>query len=431
VHTDLRRALAVGFVLLLSYVLQPAVARADDPSASDSLAVGADSLAAVEEESIPEPTVLDGITEQMTALQTDVDRLKRFKLSGYVQVRWDASEADFDTVKVSGSPSNVVPFNVERFYIRRGRLKLTYDAAPWGEFVFSMDGAQDRIVKIIDVYAALFDPWTVEHHHQFWAGQFNTPFGYEIERSSSVRELPERSRAENILFPGERDRGVQLRDQWGTHLETTLSVINGGAIGNAEFPNTDPTAGKDLLGRARVLLGFLDFGVSGYTGHATTPLTGPDVETDRDRFGAEAQYYYALPHMGGGSLKGEYYSGHNVNADSVSTLVTGASTANPVRLLAPGADPSHLATDFNGGYVMWVQNLGEHLQVAGRYDFWDPNVDVDHDQFHRWGFGVNAFYQGQVRVTLAYELPTTDKAVAGGYADPSDNMWTAQFQFMF
>jgi hypothetical protein len=70
--------------------------------------------------------------------------------------------------------------------------------------------------------------------------------------------------------------------------------------------------------------------------------------------------------------------------------------------------------------------------VAVRYDWWDPNVDVDHDQFHRVGIALHAFYQGQVRMTLAYEIPTTERALAGGvYEDPKDNLWTAQFQFQF
>ena len=47
----------------------------------------------------------------------------------------------------------------------------------------------------------LLDPWTPDHRNPLWFGQFNIPFGYEIERSSSVRELLERSRAENVLFP--------------------------------------------------------------------------------------------------------------------------------------------------------------------------------------------------------------------------------------
>ena len=55
----------------------------------------------------------------------------------------------------------------------------------------------------------------------------NIPFGYEIERSSSVRELPERSRAENVLFSGERDRGLKIVSQWTPQIETVIGGWNG------------------------------------------------------------------------------------------------------------------------------------------------------------------------------------------------------------
>jgi len=430
-----RRAM---LVLLAAAVLFAAVgptraARAEDAAPADTSAAAPDSSVAPAPETLEEVAGhVGGLTETVTTLQTDLDKLKRIKISGYLQERWEGSESDRDSVKAAGSPASYTTYDARRFYLRRARFKITYDASPWGTMVLSVDGGTDRPFRMLDAYGALYDPWTIEHHHQLWFGQFNVPFGNEIERSSSVREMPERSKAENILFPGERDRGIKLQDQFGTHFETALAVINGGGINSGDFPTTDPSAAKDVLGRARVLFGFLDAGISAYGGKQTTPLTGPDVETDRTRLGGEIQWCYEMPKLGGGSLKAEAYKGHNVNSDSLSALVAAPTSANPVRLLKPGADPAHLATDFEGGYVTWVQNVTERLQVAARYDWWDPNVDVDHDQYHRVGFALNTFYKGQVRVTLAYEIPTTERALAsGGYEDPKDNLMTAQFQFQF
>jgi len=121
-----------------------------------------------------------------------------------------------------------------------------------------------------------------------------------------------------------------------------------------------------------------------------------------------AQTYFTLPAAGGGSLRGEFYAGHEINADSVRTLVVAPSTANPARLLRAGANPNHLATDMLGWYVLAVQNFGERFQAAVRYDVYDPNVDLDHDQFERWSFGVNAFYDGFTRLTLSYDAIRTD-----------------------
>jgi phosphate-selective porin O/P len=332
---------------------------------------------------------------------------------------------------VSGSPATLTPANNERFYIRRARLKLTYDSSPLSQAVVYFDGGQDRTIRLLEAYVTLLDPWTAHHTHALTVGQMNVPFGYEIERSSSVRELPERSRAENVLFSGERDRGMKLVNQWTLRFETVLAILNGGGINQPDFPNADPTRGKDFLARARYSQGTIDGAVSYYTGRNTTPLTGPDVQTDKTRFGFDAQAYYELPRLGGGSLKGEYFAGKNANADSLKALVVEPTTANPVRLLRAGADPAHLATDFVGGYVMWVQNLGERFQAAARYDVYDPNSDLDHDQFARVSLGANWFYDGFTRVTVAYDIPKTDALIGGVYDDPHDNLWTVQVQHKF
>lgn len=373
---------------------------------------------------------LDGMTEQLQTLQTDTDKLKRFKFSGYIQARWETAENSSDTVKVSGSPATLTQSNVSRFYIRRGRLKLTYDSSPLSQAVVYFDGGQDRAIRLLEAYLTFTDPWVQKH--QLTVGQINVPFGYEIERSSSVRELPERSRAENLLFSGERDRGLKIVSQWTPRLETLVGLLNGGGINHPDFPNTDPTAAKDFVGRARWSQGIWDAAVSYYGGKNITPLTGADVSTDKTRLGVDAQAYYELPTLGGGSLKGEFYGGKNVNADSVKTLVAAATSANPVTLLKSGANAEHLATDFTGWYAMWVQSLGDKMQLAARYDFFDPNTDLEHDQFERIGLGLNYFYDGFTRMTVAYDIPTTDKSIGGGkYEDPKDNLWTVQFQHKF
>jgi len=425
---------------LLLILAHPALAQDAPASAADSTAV-ADSVEAVpdldletgnDDTDVDVSGKVEGMDEQLQVLQGEVDKLRKVKFSGYLQARYEISEGDADTVRVTGSPATITPANVERFYLRRARFKLTYDHAPWSQLVLQIDAGSDRQVRMLDGYLALLEPRTPEPRHQLWIGQFNVPFGYEIERSSSLRELPERSRMENILFPGERDRGIKAQSTWASRVETVVSVINGGGIGSPEFPTTDPTRGKDVLGRVRGLFGTFDAAVSGYVGNATVPLTGPDIELDRTRFGLDAQAYYELPRLGGGTLRGEWWTGHNLNADSIAANVVRPSATNPVTLLRDGANPNSLATDFQGGYVMWVQNLGATFQAAARYDWYDANVDVEHDQYDRWNVAAHWFYQGLTRFTVSYEAPKTDRADgAGGWVDPHDNLWTFQFQHTF
>lgn len=352
-----------------------------------------------------------------------------FRFSGYVQARWESGEAKNDSVRVAGTPLTLTPANNERFFVRRARLKLTCDPGPRSQAVIQVGAGAERDVKLLEAYVTLRDPWTTDQRHQLTIGQMMVPFGYELERSSSVRELPERSRAENNLFPGERDRGIKLVDQWTPSLETVVGIFNGGGINHPDFPNSDPTRGKDVVGRGRFSPGRVSGAVSWYRGRNTIALTGEDIQTDKSRLGLDAQIRYRLPRLGGGSFMGEYYGGHEVNPDSVTTLITSSDGA---RLLNPGARPSHLATDFTGWYVMWVHDAGERLELAMRYDAFDPNSGAEHDQFGRFGIGADWSYDNFTRIMLAYDVPRTERAIGGGrLSDPHDNLWTAQVQFKF
>ena len=86
---------------------QGAVPRPDSSTVPDT--ASADEAAAAPE--------LEGMTEQVQTLQSDVDRLKKFKLSGYIQARWERFETDADTVRVTGPPLTLTPANQSRLLI--------------------------------------------------------------------------------------------------------------------------------------------------------------------------------------------------------------------------------------------------------------------------------------------------------------------------
>lgn len=381
---------------------------------------------------------LEGMTEQLQTLQGDVDKLKKFKFSGYIQARWDRTEATNDSIKVAGTA--ITPANNNRFFVRRARFKMTYEANELASGVFYVDGSSNSAgtginVRLIEAYVALRDPWTTLHRHQLLMGQMNVPFGYELERSSSVREVLERSRAENVLFPGERDRGLQVRSDWSDWLQTSFGVWNGPGIADAILPVQAPKSGKPVSARLRLDRGFVAGSLSWYGGDEVYPLTGPDATVHKRRAGFDVEGYYELPRLGGGSLTFEYYDAEGLNADAIkANTVTLKDSAGTVvgTGLKPGSSAASLSTDSRGWYAMWVQNIGASAQVAVRYDTYDPNLDLGHDQFERWDFAIHGFYAGAVRATLQYEIPITEvKQKDGSYADPKDNAITAQLQIRY
>lgn len=416
-------ALALSVVLGVTALAARAGAEAADSTGTASFVTHAELTA-----------LLEKLEQRTASLKAEAEAARRVKFSGYVQTRFEVGEASSDTVRVGGSPPSASVANLSRFYVRRVRVKLTATPGERARAVVQVDGSQDRTVRVLDAYLTIGDWWTPHRDHQLTLGQFDVPFGYELESSSTARELPERSRAFGLLFNGEQDRGIKLEDRWTPHLATAVAVINGGGVGDPDFPTTDPTRGKDVVGRVRWSRDAAALAVSILRGRDVIPLTGPDVQPDRQRLGADAQWSCTWPRLGKSSFAAELFTGIETNPDSLRALVRTVNVApgQDARLLRDGADPSHLGTDFTGGYVKWVQDLNPWAQAAVRYDWYDPNTGADHDRYARWGFGLIASVDDHTRFSLAYEAIRTDApAGAGRFRDPADNLWTFQAQYRF
>ena len=81
-----------------------------------------------------------------------------------------------------------------------------------------------------------------------WAGKFNRP-NYEVEYSSSQREVMERSLIVRTLYPGERAIGAKLEfNPVSVPLHVQLALLNGAdglTINNASGTNLNSTENKD------------------------------------------------------------------------------------------------------------------------------------------------------------------------------------------
>src|SRR5262249_28199086 len=82
-------------------------------------------------------------------------------------------------------------------------------------------------------------------------GLFKTPFGFELLQNDTERLFLERSNGALAFFPGVYDLGVRIQAAFGA-LRSSIALMNGAPIGDAEFPGKDPTKSKDLVARLGV-----------------------------------------------------------------------------------------------------------------------------------------------------------------------------------
>lgn len=443
---------------------------------------------AIEEKLISAEGKVDGLNESYLTTKSDVDKLTKLSVSGYIQARdeWQWMSRTGTSAITPVEPwytGTAVPSkqnNSDNFYIRRGRVKFTYAANPTSKYVLYFDASKDK-VSLKEAYVVLTEPWT-KRGLSLLTGQANYPFGFEIERSSSVREVPERSKAENVLFPGERDRGliltIPLLDKSGFRVTADGSALNGTGIGDKIFTWQDPTRRKDYTARAKVQLPtygpvHFDFGGSGYFGDSYIPATSaayqitgftdtnsnkrydigepltyryvapsPALTATKQRLGFDGQLYYSLPLplCKSGALFVEGYKAKDYNSKYAMTYGVVRDT------LERGKDISFGVVNELGFYAMWVTNITNSTQFAARYDYWDPVRDADtlalsdKSRVKTYTAALNYAWDANVRLTAALAVPFfTHKRLlsppfSSDYHDNYDNrshVVTLQVQYKF
>jgi len=320
---------------------------------------------------------LAGIAERLAITESDLSKLTKIKVSGYIQAQYQNFE----------NPA-VLPDNY--FSLRRVRVKFTYETTDGVKFVLCPDFTSGNFV-LKDAYVVLNDHWTKAF--SLWAGKFNRP-NYEVEYSSSQREVMERSLVIRTLYPGERAIGAKLEyNPINVPVHVQLALLNGAdglTINNASGTNLNSTEnkdfdnGKDLMVRAYYNLslgnfGGLDFGAHGYWGslksNALKTLSS-DYSTIKDAnvgdavkrnwIGGEFQLFADV--WGGLSIKGEYIAGKNASIGYSPIAASGTTTATP--------GVANFQNNFSGYYVYLIKNLGKKNQFALRYDYYDPNTDI-------------------------------------------------------
>jgi hypothetical protein len=383
--------------------------------------------------------VVSGLTERLAVTESDLSKLNKIKVSGYIQAQYQHFES------LSTQPENY-------FSLRRVRIKFTYEMPEGIKFVLQPDFAPGSL-SLKDAYAVVNEPWTKSF--SVWMGKFNRP-NYEVEYSSSQRELTERSLVIRTLYPGERAIGAKLEfNPLSFPLHVQLALFNGNdglTIKDASGTNLNSTDNKDYDNfkdiMARVTgniplgnFGGLDLGAHGYFG-STKSIALKSLKSDystlsdvkygdpvkRNWLGAEFQLFMDI--LGGASIKGEYIAGKNATT-GYSPVAASGSTA------AKAGYPNYL-NNFAGFYLYFIKNLGRKNQFAFRYDYYDPNTDLKGTDVgvknfvstdtqvasvkttkadlatSTFGFAFHHYFDDNIRITLDYDIVQNEKAGSEG-----------------
>jgi len=374
--------------LAASQATLAALMRTEDQSAAEQVAVVTDRVG--------------GLDERLLTAESDLSGLKKLKVSGYLQARFEYLDYDpfiekatvtdklgVKSTSVAGSQGQSL------FYIRRGRVKFTYTPSATSQYVLYFDASKDK-VSCKEAYVKLTEPWS-GYGVSLTVGQFNWPWGIEIERSSSVREVPERSLAARTLFPGERDRGIKLTASPIPMLTVDLGVFNGWGLDDKTFTWQDPTKQKDgQLYEPATSTTALRSSVPA-SGSMTMTTTAADKRHYKGRIGGGLEAYYQFLPLGGTAL------------------------------LAEGVMGREKGKKVEGAYAMLVQNLGDRLSLAFRGDMYNSDLNGEYNHTFTMTPAVNYWWDSADKM-MKHANPVNP---SGATLDPRDNKVTCQVQIKF
>ncbi|MFM2160946.1 MAG: hypothetical protein RLZZ383_458 [Pseudomonadota bacterium] len=202
------------------------------------------------------------------------------RVSGYVQAQYEHHQLSQDEVDVDGNS-----LNLDRFLIRRGRLKVDRTWA-FAAVALEIDANTVRgpFVSVRRAEGALFlanpnnerVPWV-----QLTAGLTDIPFGAELGQRLDRRIFMERTAGSLAYFRGEPDAGARLSGGAGP-FRYNVGILNGVPVDDRPGANNvKQTARPTFVGRlgfdhekdGRVEIGGGASWLAGTGFHAGTPAT--------------------------------------------------------------------------------------------------------------------------------------------------------------
>ena len=395
-----------------------------------------------------ELTPIEELEYKTQAIDESLRVLQKFKVSGYIQTQYQWGEKDA-SLKVGSSNGNRDE-SFDRFGIRRGRIKFTYeDGIASGVFQLDMT---EKGVGIKDAYLGIKDPWAGTNILK--AGIFDRTFGNEISYSSSRRESPERSTIYQTLFPEERDLGAAITLQAAKTSPWNFLKLEAGLFaGNGIKQETDNR--KDFIGHLSAAgnigsetkwgLGMSYYNGSVFQGNEIVyKMDGKafvlDSNSDNKGKFAKREYigfdgqFIIMSALGLSQIRAEYLFG---------TQPATSSNSKSPNSSTPVITDTYIR-DFSGGYIIFVQDLGQlPFSAVVKYDWYDPNVDVAKNDVglngtgpadlmqNTLGLGMLWRVNNNIRLQAYYEFNSNEKTENIAVRDIKSDVFTLRLQYKF
>jgi len=372
----------------------------------------------------PVKNELEEIKENVENNTVEIKKLKKLKVSGYIQGQFEVGQ-EFASTKV-GNPTTFdknrdgKSGDFFRFGVRRGRIKFTWEES-FGSAVFQLD-ITEKGVSFKDVYFKVSEPWL--KIASLTVGVFDRPFGDEITYSSSRRESPERTVLYQELFPDERDLGamVTLAGPKGSPVEG-LKLDAGAFCGNGIAV---PDNGKmDFIGHLKYDKKWsnITFGVGASMYYGTVRNTDTflykvndgkwereEVEKNlkniRQYYGLDAQFSVQTS-WGITNIRGEILCGTQPSTQ-------GRFRSPNKDLMQFGATPFNHIRKFWGAHAYFVQDIYKTpLTLVLKYAYMNPNREIKSEEiksatdlsYNYFGVGLLVRCTSNLRLMCFYEMP--------------------------
>ncbi len=353
---------------------------------------------------------IEGQNESLPVLIGDVDQLKRFKNGSYLQFQYSDGQNNASTARPN-----------DGFNMRRTRFSHTGTIDSRTSYKLSVDfsaGSQRQGAELKDAILTYdIEPSTDKVGIQLLAGQQPIPLGYELERSSSEREFPERTAYNQRLLAGERGRGVYAKYGVSQNILAHAGVWN--SLTNNDPQQTEANTFRNLSGTRMAAHAGLrhhtattDVGLSFFSGFRNEISYTAGANTFTTRSG-QRQFIYLdgtwviNPQW---TLRGEMMTAYDRLPQFTGS---GGGRRTTARF-------SHM----RGNQLQVSYNVNPRNTVSARYEFFDPNVN-NNDNVFGYGLAWNYLINPGVRLTLAHEIFREQ-----GF-DLTNNQTTIRLQFRF